>query len=537
MPYVLEEMIYKAYKNAGWNLETGENKYFEIARNYLSLEKNSELRNLFLPTLSELANLVDDAIKDFFPDKSDYGISLVGALKSRLNSLSRGAKGLLLNQKLSLPLQFMLDRPCVIELESFADNDEKAFIMALLLSRIYEFRAGKLSKDLKHVLVIEEAHRLLSKPYQAGEYTANSRAKSVEVFSDMLAEIRAYGQGIVIADQIPAKLIPDVIKNTDIKIVHRLMAKEDREAVGTAMNLTAEQINDLNRSTPGLATVSFDGLNSAIRVQIRNVPLRSDDAPIETVHLDVMSEYKQKLFLSEAHDTCMSAGDKKDQALWLVLRLFFIAAICKKSDALITFRSRLLEKNASNQYISTFNEKELWPCVAEGAHAFISYLGGRWLPSEIVSIVASALVAFARPWSQKQIFHYQLRSFVNLVKQNVDFNSRDSIAKKDYLAVMLQCYVDETDFHQTLPVALLNGNASDWVELKKLLAIYANDLTFNLIPHTDSDTLNRLFLRLLTSLQSNDQQVHAKAGTAYASIIQLLPENDNVLSTQKWRDC
>ena len=53
----------------------------------------------------------------------------------------------------------------------------------------------------------------------------------------LLAEIRAYGEGLVIAEQIPAKLIGDVVKNTALKVVHRLPAGDDRDLVGAAMNL------------------------------------------------------------------------------------------------------------------------------------------------------------------------------------------------------------------------------------------------------------------------------------------------------------
>jgi hypothetical protein len=57
--------------------------------------------------------------------------------------------------------------------------------------------------------------------------TAGPAAQAVEMFAGLLAEIRAYGEGLVIAEQIPAKLIPDVIKNTAVKIVHRLPAADD----------------------------------------------------------------------------------------------------------------------------------------------------------------------------------------------------------------------------------------------------------------------------------------------------------------------
>ena len=62
------------------------------------------------------------------------------------------------------------------------------------------------------------------------------------MFAGLLAEIRAYGEGLVIAEQIPARLVPDVIKNTAVKIVHRLPAADDREAVGATMNATPSPV-------------------------------------------------------------------------------------------------------------------------------------------------------------------------------------------------------------------------------------------------------------------------------------------------------
>jgi uncharacterized protein len=107
--------------------------------------------------------------------------------------------------------------------------------------------------------VIEEAHRLLrAAPPGEGQGTA---AHAVETFAGLLAEIRAYGEGLVIAEQIPAKLIPDVIKNTAVKIVHRLPAADDREAVGTTMNITGDQSRYLVTLTPGEAAVFTDGMD------------------------------------------------------------------------------------------------------------------------------------------------------------------------------------------------------------------------------------------------------------------------------------
>jgi hypothetical protein len=112
------------------------------------------------------------------------------------------------------------------------------------------------------VIVIEEAHRLL----RSGREGASAHA--VELFASLLAEIRAYGEGLLIAEQIPAKLVPDVVKNTALKIVHRLPARDDRELVGATMNLDAEQSRQVVSFPPGVAAVFADGMDRPLRVRV-----------------------------------------------------------------------------------------------------------------------------------------------------------------------------------------------------------------------------------------------------------------------------
>jgi hypothetical protein len=99
--------------------------------------------------------------------------------------------------------------------------------------------------------LIEEAHRLLATPRSHGPEQSDARGKAVQMFTDLLAELRAYGEGFVVADQIPTKLVPDILKNTALKILHRLAALDDRQAMGGAYNLTVEQIRAINLLQPG----------------------------------------------------------------------------------------------------------------------------------------------------------------------------------------------------------------------------------------------------------------------------------------------
>ena len=119
--------------------------------------------------------------------------------------------------------------------------------------------------------MIEEAHRLLRRAGSAdGPGGGGAAGHAVEMFAGLLAEIRAYGEGLIIAEQIPARLVPDVIKNTAVKIVHRLPAADDREAVGATMNATPSQSRYLVTLPPGQAAVFSDGMDFPVLVQVKD---------------------------------------------------------------------------------------------------------------------------------------------------------------------------------------------------------------------------------------------------------------------------
>ena len=99
------------------------------------------------------------------------------------------------------------------------------------------------------------------------------------MFAGLLAEIRAYGEGLVIAEQIPAKLVPDVIKNTAVKIVHRLPAADDRDSVGATMNLTPDQSRYLVTLVPGEAAVFTDGMDYPVLARMPDGTARETGTP------------------------------------------------------------------------------------------------------------------------------------------------------------------------------------------------------------------------------------------------------------------
>ncbi len=103
----------------------------------------------------------------------------------------------------------------------------------------------------------------------------------------MLAEIRAYGEGLIIAEQIPSKLTVDVIKNTAVKIVHRLPAQDDRESVGATMNLDEAQSRRVVALEPSQGVVFSDGMDRPLLIQ-RPFPSKRDADGVQAQVADVV---------------------------------------------------------------------------------------------------------------------------------------------------------------------------------------------------------------------------------------------------------
>jgi len=271
MSYVLEEAILEVYTERGWNMYTSQNSF-------LSPRATFDERSALTPCLQDLHDKIEVVLAH-----KKYGQeihqNMGAALRARLRSLMIGNKGLMLNTRRSVPLENFFANPTVIELQNLGDDEEKAFVMALLLVLLYEYAEvrqrnlpTKFGGKLQHLTLVEEAHRLLqAAPGFTSPEIGNPRGKAVSMFTDMLAEMRAYGEGFIIADQIPTKLAPEILKNSNLKIVHRLAAPDDRQVTGSCINLTERQIRSLNNLAPGFAVIHDERISEAVLTKIHQV--------------------------------------------------------------------------------------------------------------------------------------------------------------------------------------------------------------------------------------------------------------------------
>jgi DNA helicase HerA-like ATPase len=297
MPYVLAMSIQRVYEEKGWDLMRNTNRRGETSASAY-------------PTLDDLIATVR-RVADGMGYEGEIRNNIKAGLEGRLNQLRiGGGKGVMLNCGESLSDEDLFGAPCILELKQLVSDEEKAFLIGLLLIRLYEHYESKgVSGDgtLKHVTLIEEAHRLLKNvSTQQGGESANPQGKAIEVFANLLAEIRAFGEGIFMAEQIPTKLAPEALKNTNLKLIQRLVAKDDREAVGSTMNLSEQQMAALSTLLPGQAVTFLEGMEKPV---LTKIPLSKTKAEYEQITPKEIGErmapfWKQHSRLLRKFDAC-----------------------------------------------------------------------------------------------------------------------------------------------------------------------------------------------------------------------------------------
>ena len=287
MPYIVEQCLHNIYLKRGWDLTAGQHPQLLGPDGGRDKQRYDQAESrCYFPTLLDLRDEVQEYVRSKLDYKGELSDNIRTAIITRLDSLAVGAKGLLFNSSESLDMENLLRHPTVLELDALSDDDDKAFVVGLLLTLISEYRQtndpsrdpyAKPGSDLQHVLVIEEAHRLLKNVVQErqSEHLGNPRGKAVEFFANVISEMRSMGQGVAVVEQIPSKLLPDVIKNTNSKIVHRLVSRDDQALLSSTLGLEEKEAIYLTSLKTGHALYAREGMQRPIEVKIdQTVPAR-----------------------------------------------------------------------------------------------------------------------------------------------------------------------------------------------------------------------------------------------------------------------
>lgn len=275
-PFILDRAIQRVYENKGWDykdINIGVKEY---------------------PILSELYSQFEIELQKTSYDGEIRG-NIQSVLEMRIGSLLRREMKEIFNApKSTLTPEEWLQRPVIIELESLGEGPAN-FVTLLLCTLIREtLKADPLKdreKPVRHVIFIEEAHNLIAPEAQNHDpQDSNPKIAATAFIVKMLAEVRALREGIIIADQLPTAMAPEVIKNTNIKLVHRLTSQDDRELIGSTMSASPLQMENMATYTSGQALITFEKMLRPFEMQVCLVEEHGEKTPDDEKLLEYMMD-------------------------------------------------------------------------------------------------------------------------------------------------------------------------------------------------------------------------------------------------------
>ena len=256
-PFILDRAIQAVYEQHGWSvrdINTGAKPY---------------------PTMSELYKQFEHELENTNYDSEIRG-NIRSVLEMRIGSLLRREKQAIFDvERSSLTPEEWLEHPIVIELESLGEGPAN-FVTLLLCTLIREVLKVSSScpdiRPVRHVIFLEEAHNLIAPESQTSDgMDSNPKVAATAFIVKMLAEVRALHEGIIIADQLPTAMAPEVIKNTNVKVVHRLTSMDDRQLVADTMSASAFQVERMATYIPGEALCSFEKLQRPFELRVTEI--------------------------------------------------------------------------------------------------------------------------------------------------------------------------------------------------------------------------------------------------------------------------
>lgn len=256
LPAIYEAALVRLYRQFGWEM----------------MEKGNV--NKPFPCLADFATAVIQELEEnVLPDYgkgTEAGGILTGASKIRVNSILNNRWRILNTRHMSPDFfQGILKRPAIIELGALGDSESIALVMAFLITQMaghieYVYPERK-KTDKPHLILIEEAHRLLSAESSSTSSAnqGNTRGKSAEEMNTLLAEVRKFRQGVMVLDQRPSSLVGGVLDNALVNIMCRLNDRDGFLHLSNVLNLSpAQQKYVRTRLKPGDAVLldSISGL-------------------------------------------------------------------------------------------------------------------------------------------------------------------------------------------------------------------------------------------------------------------------------------
>lgn len=225
-----------------------------------------------IPGLASLVRTIEA-----YPLRSAYDNETKVALLRRLVPLTQGQAGKALDGPSTTGIEELMGKVACVELGHLRDMQTRSVFTDIMLKMVYEYRVQRRT-GLEHLTLVEEARNVVP---------ARRPEDPPSVGERMISELRKFGEAMVFVAQFPTQVASEVIKNSGVRIIHRIAWPEDIALIGDSLSLTRDQREHVGRLQVGETVISLSRLQKPILVQVRG-------------DLAVLSESKDLNFTAEA---------------------------------------------------------------------------------------------------------------------------------------------------------------------------------------------------------------------------------------------
>lgn len=213
-----------------------------------------------IPRISSLVKTIEA-----YPLRSAYDNETKIALLRRLVPLTQGQAGRALNAPSTFSVDELLGKVLCLELGHLRDIQTRSVFADIMLKLIYEYRIQR-KGGLEHLTVVEEAKNIAP---------ARRPEDPPSVGERMISELRKFGEGMLFVAQFPTQVASELVKNSGVRVVHRIGWPEDLMLVGDSLTMTREQREHITKLAVGEAVVSVSRIQKPFLVQMRAEPALS----------------------------------------------------------------------------------------------------------------------------------------------------------------------------------------------------------------------------------------------------------------------
>lgn len=244
----LDDVLHTTYRNSGWDPKS-----------------NKRGRPILL---DDFWNAVEEVCTDI-PYGDEVRQNFYGAIYSRVSNLLRNKVLVdMYNTEEGITWDQLAEHNILIDSEKLPSDEDRSFLMGLLSMGVHMYKMAHPTREMTNLVVFEEASYVLKRPQGSDHYGPDVGHFAVDRIVDILTTGGGNGLGVIVLEQVPSRLMVDVVKLIVNTVAHSLGDESERVLVGGHIGVDAKKSEHLQQLGKGETVIYLEGDGSPRSVKI-----------------------------------------------------------------------------------------------------------------------------------------------------------------------------------------------------------------------------------------------------------------------------